>query len=107
MAFLGRESERDQARADAWTAWVARQHPFALASVALSAFSLLHLGSIWVDELAGIVLGAMALARIRHARAGTIQGKTDGRPLAWAGIVVGVASLVIASVVYFVLPPHR
>ena len=107
MAFLGRESERDQARADAWTAWVVRQHPFALASVALSAFSLLHLGSIWVDELAGIVLGAMALARIRQARAGLAPGKADGRGLAWAGILVGTASLVIASVIYFVLPPHR
>jgi hypothetical protein len=107
MAFLGRESERDQARADAWTAWVGRQHPFALASVALSAFSLLHLGSIWVDELAGIVLGAMALARIRRARAGAIAGKTDGRGLAWAGVVIGLVSLCVASVVYFVLPPHR
>jgi len=107
MAFLGRESERDQARANAWTAWVVRQHPFALAAAALSAFSLLHLGSIWVDELAGIVLGAAALARIRRARAGHVAGKTEGRGLAWAGIVVGAVSLVVASVVYFVLPRHR
>ena len=106
MAFLGRETEHDQARADAWTAWILRQHPFALVSAALSVFSLLHLGTLWLDELAGILLGALALVQIRRARERG-EGKADGRAMAWAGMLVGVASLVIACVVYFVLPPHR
>lgn len=108
MAFLGRESERDAARAAGYAAWFARQQPLALPSLLLSGFSLTHFGTLWVDEIAGILLGVFALARIRQARMlpkdRDEPAKSEGRWLALGGIVVGVVSLVCAVVIYFVLP---
>lgn len=111
MAFLGRESERDAARAAGYAAWFARQQPLALPSLLLSGFSLTHLGTLWVDEIAGIILGVVALMQIRRAnrlpRDPDEPAKTEGRWLAWSGIVVGVLSLACAVVIYFVLPSRR
>jgi hypothetical protein len=108
MALFGRESERDQARAAGYAAWFQRQHPLALPSLLLSAFSLTHLGTLWLDEIAGIALGAVALAHLRRAARGSDiadpAARTEGHRLAWGGIVVGVISLVVAFVIYFVLP---
>lgn len=110
MALFGRESERDQARAANYAAWFARQEPLALPSLLLSAFSLTHLGTLWLDELAGIALGVLALVRIdrarRHPRDPDNAPRVEGRRLAWGGIVLGIISLVLASVIYFVIPPH-
>ena len=107
MALLGRPSERDDARAASWAAWFQRQNAYALASLPLSVFSLTHAGTLFVDEIAGIVLGALALRQLASVRAG-LPGhegiRIAGRGLAWAGIVVGLASLALAVVVYFVLP---
>jgi hypothetical protein len=108
MAFLGRPSERDDARAARYAEWFARQHPLALPSILLSAFSLTHFGTLWLDEIAGIVLGVLAVAQIRRARDAAPDepkpAKTDGLWLAWGGIVLGVISLVMAVLIYFVLP---
>ncbi|MEA2734570.1 MAG: hypothetical protein QOE14_1021, partial [Humisphaera sp.] len=71
-----------------------RQHPLALASLVLSVFSLTHLGTLWVDEIAGIVLGVLA---IRAVKTGASQKSVT---LAYVGIVVGVLSLICAIVVY-------
>lgn len=98
MAWLGRESPGEARRVEAYREWFVRQHPFALASVALSVFSLTHLGTLWVDEIAGIVLGVLALRAIRRG------AKGGGAWLAYAGIVTGVLSLICAIVIYFVLP---
>lgn len=110
MALFGRESERDEARAARYAAWFARQEPFALPSLLLSAFSLTHLGTLWVDEIAGIVLGVVALARITRARREPFEPdrapRTEGQWLAWGGIVVGVVSFVVAFIIYFVVPPR-
>ena len=112
MAFLGRESERDAARAASYAAWFARQQPLALPSLLLSFFSLTHLGTLWVDGILGVILGVLALAKIREARRSPPSAdperpaRTEGRWLAVAGIVVGAASLAIACVIYFVLPPR-
>ena len=110
MAFLGRPSERDEARAVNYAAWFARQHPLALPSLLLSAFSLTHFGTLWVDEILGIALGVVALVQIGRARASAPGHEADHLPrtggwwLAWGGIVVGVVSLLLAVLIYFGLP---
>jgi hypothetical protein len=111
--MFGRPSERDEARAAGWAAWFQRQNPFALSSLPLSVFSLTHAGTLFVDEVAGIVLGVIGLVQLSRLRApsraggATSEDRAEGAWLAWAGIVVGVLSLVLAIVVYFVLPVRR
>ena len=112
MAMFGRPSEREEARAASWAAWFQRQNPLALSSLPLSVFSLTHAGSLFVDEMAGIALGVVALRQLARARDGRgpadgPASKTEGQWLAWAGIVVGIASLALALVIYFVLPVRR
>ena len=116
MALFGRPSERDEARAASWAAWFQRQNPLALSSLPLSVFSLTHAGTLFIDEIAGIVLGVVALAQLARVRdRGDAGGddpdappaKTEGHWLAWGGIVVGLASLALAIVIYFVLPGRR
>ena len=94
MALFGRETVEDQRRAEAWRAWFLRQHPFALASLALGVFSLTHFGTLFVDEIIGIVLGVIAIRLAR--RGGTDRSVT----LAYAGVIVGVISLICAVVIY-------
>jgi hypothetical protein len=94
MAWLGRETADEQQRAEAWREWFVRQHPLALASLVLSIFSLTHLGTLWADEIAGILLGVLA---IRAVKRGT---STKRITLAYVGIVTGVASLICAIVIY-------
>src|SRR5689334_17222279 len=110
MALFGRESERDQARAVRYAAWFARQHPFALPSILLSAFSLTHMGLLLLDEVAGIAFGVVALTQIYRARQSppdpSASTRTEGQWLAVAGVVVGVVSLVLAVVIYSTRP-HR
>ena len=110
MALFGRPSERDEARAAGWAAWFQRQNPFTLSSLPLSVFSLTHAGTLFVDEIGGIVLGAIALkqlARVRRGEGESTETRTEGHWLAWGGILVGVLSLALAVVVYFVLPARR
>jgi hypothetical protein len=94
MALFGRETAEDQRRAEAWREWFVRQHPLALASVVLSVFSLTHLGTLWLDEIAGIVLGVLA---IRAVKTGTSQKPVM---LAYVGIVTGILSLICAILIY-------
>jgi hypothetical protein len=110
MAF-GRPSERDDARELTWRLWFQRQNPLAIAAFVLSVFSLTHLGTLIVDESVGIVLGVVALVQLRRVRerfAGADDppwfARPDGHALAWAGIGLGVGSLLLACVVY--LWPH-
>ena len=93
MALFGRESPRDQERVEAYRAWYARQHPLALASALLSIFSLTHFGTLFIDELAGIAFGILA---IRSAP------KTPLRSIrfAYLGIAIGIVSLACAIVIY-------
>ena len=94
MALFGRETAQDQRRAEAWREWFVRQHPLALASLVLSVFSLTHFGTLWVDEIAGIVLGVVAIRQVK-------QRRSDKRvTLAWAGLFVGIVSLICAVVIY-------
>jgi hypothetical protein len=101
MAWLGRETAEEQRRAEAWRAWFVRQHPLAIASVVLSVFSLTHFGTLWVDELAGIVLGVLAVRAVRRERHTCDPGEAPrGVALAYVGIVTGVLSLICAAVIY-------
>jgi hypothetical protein len=108
MALFGRPSERDEVRAANWTTWFQRQHPLALASLPLSVFSLTHAGTLWVDEIAGIVLGVIALRQLARAPAASDldapPARTEGHWLAWGGVVIGLVSFALAFVIYFVLP---
>ena len=94
MAWLGRETAEEQQRAEAWRDWFVRQHPFALASLVLSVFSLTHFGTLWVDEIAGIMLGVLAIRAVRRG------ASHKSVALAYAGIVIGILSLICAAVVY-------
>ena len=94
MALFGRETARDEQRVEAWRRWFVRQHPFALASAALSVFSLTHFGTLFLDELAGIGLGVVALRAARR------QGAAAGVRLAYVGIGVGAISLACAIFLY-------
>ena len=108
MALFGRETERDQARAASYAAWFARQHPLALPSLMLSAFSVTHLGTLWVDTLVGIAFGVIALVQIRRGKQSPQDddspARAGGQWLALGGIALGLASMSIAVVIYFVLP---
>ncbi len=109
MALFGRPSEADNARELAYRAWYQRQNPLALAALIFSVFSLTHFGTLWVDGIAGIVMGAVALRQIgrAHNKFGDDPpwfARPGGRGLAWAGIAVGCLSLALAFVVYFGFP---
>jgi hypothetical protein len=97
MAWLGRETEAEQQRIEAWRRWFVRQHPLALSSAVLSIFSLTHFGTLWIDEIAGIVLGVIA---IRSGR----RNRSRGVTMAYAGIAVGVLSLICAIAIYTYRP---
>jgi hypothetical protein len=107
MALFGRPSQGDDTRELAYRQWFARQHPLALPSLLLSAFSVTHFGTLWVDEIAGITLGVVALLGLARSRKDVSgNARVEGDWLAWLGIAVGTISLIVAIVVYFVLP-HR
>ena len=57
MALFGRETEREQQRAEAWARWFRRQHPFAVASLVLGIFSLIEFGALLIFGIAGIAAG--------------------------------------------------
>ena len=93
MALFGRENARDEERAAAYREWFVRQHPFALTSAVLSVFSLTHFGTLFVDELAGIALGSLAIKRASRTPELSVR-------LAYVGIVVGAISLIVAIILY-------
>jgi hypothetical protein len=97
MALFGRPTEQDEAKAAAYRDWLVRRHPLAIASTVLGVFSLTHLGALWIDGIAAIVLGTIALRRLSN---GSIAGPSEGRGLAWLGIATAVLSIGIAIVLY-------
>jgi hypothetical protein len=97
MALFGRPSEQDEARAAAYRDWLLRRNPYAIASTVLGVFSLTHLGALWVDGFAAIVLGVIALRQLSR---GDVAGPTEGRGLAWLGMVTAALSICIAIVLY-------
>jgi hypothetical protein len=100
MALFGRPTERDEAKAAAYRDWLLRRNPYAIASTVLGVFSLTHLGALWIDGIAGIVLGALALRQLSRQDTTGGAGTTEGRGLAWLGIVAASLSICIAIVLY-------
>ena len=93
MALFGRESAQDQQREQAWREWFQRQHPLALTALVLCVFSLTHFGTLFVDEIAGMVLGVMSIRAVRG-------GDPRLARLAYPAIAIGLISLGIAIFLY-------
>ena len=104
MALFGRPTQQDEAKAAAYRAWLLRRNPYAIASTVLGVFSLTHLGALWVDGIAAIVLGVIALRQLARPNdghgGGGGGGATEGRGLAWVGILSAALSIGIAVVLY-------
>ena len=100
MALFGRPTERDEAKAAAYRDWLLRRNPYAIASTVLGVFSLTHLGALWIDGIAAIVLGVVALRQLSRQDAVGSTHATEGRGLAWLGIVTASLSICVAIVLY-------
>jgi hypothetical protein len=98
MALFGRPTPQDEIRAANYREWLVRRDPFAIASLVLGVFSLTHLGTLLIDGIAAIVLGAAAIARISLGRD---PQRPHGTGLAVIGIVTAAASLVLAAALYW------
>ena len=98
MALFGRPTEREEAKAAAYREWLLRRNPLAIASTVLGVFSLTHLGALWVDGIAAIVLGVLALRQLSRVNGTTVA--PEGRGLAWLGIGAASLSICIAIVLY-------
>jgi hypothetical protein len=97
MALFGRESEREQQKAEAWATWFRAQNPYAVASLVFGVFSLIEFGVLLIFGVIGVALGVVAL---RQIRSGSDPDRPNGARLAWAGMVTSVLSLVIAGLLY-------
>lgn len=113
MAFLGKPSPADEARAAAYRDWLVRRNPFAIASLVLGIISLVEFGALLVFGVAGIVLGVVALRQLKGAgeipcppqelppeAIGCAPPRDRGHRLAITGIVLSAVSLVIAAWLY-------
>ena len=103
MALFGRPTQRDEVKAAAYREWLLRRNPLAIASTVLGVFSLTHLGALWVDGIAAVVLGVLALrqlARPAPPDGAALVAPTEGRGLAWLGIVTASLSRCLAIVLY-------
>jgi len=94
MALFGRETPHDQHRAEAWRAWMHRQQPLAIISLVLGVFSLVDFGVLIVPAVLSIVLGILALRKLRS------RDGVDGARLAWIGMMLSFLSLCIATGFY-------
>ena len=97
MALFGRETEREQQKAEAWARWFRAQNPYAIASLVFGVFSLIEFGVLLIFGVIGIALGVVAL---RQIRSGSDPARPGGARLAWAGIVTSLMSLIIALLLY-------
>jgi hypothetical protein len=98
MALFGRPTERDEAKAAAYREWLVRRNPWAIASTVLGLFSLTHFGALWIDGIAAIVFGVIALRQLSDPV--RVGAATEGRGLAWLGIVTAALSIGIAVFLY-------
>jgi uncharacterized BrkB/YihY/UPF0761 family membrane protein len=91
MPRFGRLTPRDHEKAAAYAQWFGQRQPLAIASFVLGLFSLIEFGALLVFGIAGTILGAMALSRLK-----VDIDRPRGHWLAWCGIVTSVVSLLIA-----------
>lgn len=113
MAFLGKNSAANDARAAAYRDWLARRNPLAIASLALGIISLIEAGVLLIFGIAGIVLGIIALRQLKQRPVPVAGPQTMpleasqsnpprdlGHRLAITGIILCVISLVMATWLY-------
>jgi hypothetical protein len=92
--LFGRNTPADDRKAEQYQRWLLQRDPLAIASLVLGIFSLIEFGALLIFGIAGIVLGALSIRRLKRGRAAAPLGLR----LAWCGILTSVASLVIAAV---------
>src|SRR4051794_9332486 len=102
MAFFGKPSPADNARALAYRDWLRQRNPYAIASFLLGIFSIIEFGVLLIFAIAGIIFGVLALPQLRHppADANDQPPKPLGHRLAWTGILLSALSLLIAATLY-------
>jgi len=107
MPSFGRPTAEDERKAREWAQWFAERNHFAIASLVLGIFSLIEFGALVVFGIAGIVFGIIALVQLwrrgrsnDHVIADARDGRNKGHALAWSGIALSAASLVVAGILY-------
>ena len=97
--LFGRPTAADDRKADACRDWLRRRNPLAIASLVLGVFSFIEFGALLLFGIAGILLGVLALRQL-HTSHPAASAPALGHRLAWTGIALSTASLVIAAVLY-------
>jgi hypothetical protein len=110
MAWLGKPTQRDTQKAQAYRDWLQKQHPLAVISLVLGVVSIIEAGVLLVFGIGGAATGIIALTQLRRA-AGceSPDVKRHGHRLAWSGIVLSCVSLAMAIALYsarFSRPGH-
>src|SRR6476620_5443467 len=95
MPRFGRPTAEDDRKAQQWAEWFAQRNPLAIASLVLGVFSFIEFGALVIFGVAGIVLGIVALLQLKHQ-----SDRPKGHGLAWSGIALSAASLLIAAALY-------
>lgn len=96
MGLFGRQSERDERRAQEWGEWIRQRHPLAITSAGLGILSVIEAGVIPIFSIGGLVLGIISLKQLR----GPSHAHLRGHRLAWLGIVLSTIALVIGTSLY-------
>jgi hypothetical protein len=94
MAFLGRQSHREQQRIERFNAWFRARPIVAVLSPLLGLLAIVDFFTIVLGGAAGIaaiVTGVMGLKQLRAAP------DRPGRPLCITGIIMGVVGLILTS----------
>lgn len=102
MAFLGRETEAEQARVARLGQWIRARSPLAVASVPMGVLAVLDFFTMVLGiglGLLAVVLGMLGLRDIRR------HPDLLGRRLAMTGIALGLCGLVL-SAAFYVLVIH-
>src|SRR5438034_7787566 len=104
MPRFGRPTAEDDRKAQQWAEWFGQRNPLAIASLVLGVFSFIEFGALVIFGVAGIVLGIVALTQLAQTRGRSSDHAAKEQPkgflLAWTGIGLSVASLVIAGILY-------
>jgi hypothetical protein len=104
MPRFGRPTAEDDRKAQQWAEWFAQRNPLAIASLVLGVFSFIEFGALVIFGVAGIVLGIVALTQLGRTRDRLSDDAANEKPkgffIAWMGIGLSIASLVIAAILY-------
>ena len=102
MGFLGKESSKDVARADAFKAWISARPGEAIISMGAGAMAMLDAFTVVIGVLAGmaaIIIGRRGLKRIEQSP------ELLGKRLCKTGMILGSLGIVTSLVLYFIIYP--